>query len=383
MDPKARILIATDNATDGNLVRRLLSIEFDNVTVSAYADRHLADFERCKPEVLVLAFDSLEKAERYYLGLYRLSTVVHALPHRTLILCNQDDLKQGFELCKKQHFDDYILFWPMVHDTPRLPMAVIHALRQMEESATGAPLARELAAQARRIAELEALLAEHAAQGERHLRSASSSLQQAASEMGAALSGLSHRVAHGGFVEVRDAGGLAGEFERFQKQEVGPRFASLHAAVKPLDVWIDSLDQIIAPQLDAVRELQAVAERVSPLLLIVDDDPLQREVLGQLLEEASVELMFAASGTEALRAAHRRPPDLVLMDVNLPDMDGIETMRRLHGTAYGSRTPVIMITGYSQKDVVVESRRAGAADFVVKPYDRAVLLDKVRAFLRR
>ena len=125
MDPKARILIATDNATDGNLVRRLLSIEFDNVTVSAYADRHLADFERCKPEVLVLAFDSLEKAERYYLGLYRLSTVVHALPHRTLILCDQDDLKQGFELCKKQHFDDYILFWPLTHDAPRLPMAVL------------------------------------------------------------------------------------------------------------------------------------------------------------------------------------------------------------------------------------------------------------------
>ena len=120
-----------------------------------------------------------------------------------------------------------------------------------------------------------------------------------------------------------------------------------------------------------------------PTLLIVDDDPLQREVLGQLLEESSVELMFAASGTEALRVAHRRPPDLVLMDVNLPDMDGIETMRRLHGTRYGRRTPVIMITGYSQKDVVVESRRAGAADFVVKPYDRALLLDKVRAFLRR
>lgn len=234
-----------------------------------------------------------------------------------------------------------------------------------------------------RLPWLEALLAEHAAQGERHLRSANSSLKQAASEMGAALSGLSHRVADGGFVEVRDAAGLEGEFERFRKQELGPRFDALDAAVKPLDVWIESLDQIIAPQLDAVRELQAVAERVSPLVLIVDDDPLQREVLGQLLEASRVELMFAASGTEALRAAHRRPPDLVLMGVNLPDLDGIETMRRLHATPYGRWTPVIMITGYSQKDVVVESHRAGAADFVVKPYDRAVLLDKVRAFLRR
>lgn len=383
MNPNAKILIATDNATDGNLVRRLLSVEFDDATVSAYSERHLADFERCKPNVLVLAFDSLEKAERYYLGLYRNSTVVHALPHRTLILCKQDDLKDVFELCKTQHFDDYILFWPMVHDTPRLPMAVIQALRQMTEASTGVPLARELAAQARRIAELEQVLVDYAAQGEQHLEHANKSLLQTNREINAAFVDLSARVVSAGTVETRDPSVLQHEFERFREREIDQRFAALGAAVKPLDVWIDSFDDLLAPPLEAVQQLQSIAAKVLPLILVVDDDELQREVLSQLLSEVGAELMFAKGGTEALRAAHRHPPDLVLMDVNLPDMNGIEATRRLRETIHGRDTPVIMITGHSHKDIVVESRRAGAVDFVVKPYDPQLLLGKVKASLRR
>lgn len=71
------------------------------------------------------------------------------------------------------------------------------------------------------------------------------------------------------------------------------------------------------------------------------------------------------------------------MDVNLPDMNGIEATRRLRETIHGRDTPVIMITGHSHKDIVVESRRAGAVDFVVKPYDPQLLLGKVKASLRR
>ncbi|MBC7857972.1 MAG: response regulator, partial [Burkholderiaceae bacterium] len=74
-------------------------------------------------------------------------------------------------------------------------------------------------------------------------------------------------------------------------------------------------------------------------------------------------------------------PDLVLMDINLPDIDGVEVTRRLKLAEQFAGIPVIMITGQSGKDMVIESLNAGAADFVVKPFDKPTLLGKVRKFL--
>lgn len=146
MSAAARILVATDAVADADLVRELLSDEFENVIGSANPDRAILDFENHRPEVLILAFDGLEKAERYYLGLYRRSPLIHGLPHRTVILCNNADLRRVYELCKKEYFDDYVLFWPLNHDAPRLPMAVHHSLRQLA-AGTGATMISEFAVQ--------------------------------------------------------------------------------------------------------------------------------------------------------------------------------------------------------------------------------------------
>ena len=93
--------MATSIVGDAELVSRLVREEFDNVAVSTGPGRTVQDFEKVRPKVLVLAFNTLERAENYYLGLYRYrpSTLVHVLPHRTLILCNKDDLRRVYELC--------------------------------------------------------------------------------------------------------------------------------------------------------------------------------------------------------------------------------------------------------------------------------------------
>ena len=87
--------------------------------------------------------------------------------------------------------------------------------------------------------------------------------------------------------------------------------------------------------------------------------------------------MAVASGHDALSALRQRPPDLIIMDVNLPDINGIEVTRRLKSTGEYAEIPVIMLTGQSERDVIMSSRSVGAIDFVVKPFDRDVLLKKV------
>ena len=88
----AAILIATDDVTDAEMVRKNLAEEFKNVFVSTNPDLIAQDFERRNPDVLVLAFATLEKAERYYVGLYRLYPAVQQHLHRTVILCNKDEV---------------------------------------------------------------------------------------------------------------------------------------------------------------------------------------------------------------------------------------------------------------------------------------------------
>lgn len=381
----SHILVATDVVADANLVRKLLSGEFEHVHVSTNADSYVQDFEARKPEVLVLAFNTLEKAERYYLGLYRLSKLVHAIPHHTVILCEKDDLRRVYELCKRKYFDDYVLFWPLTHDAPRLPMAVHHGLRQLATSTGSTPSVADFAVQARRIAELEARLAQYAASGAKQIEAASRSLRHAGDGIGAALDDFSLRVTEGEFAataDLRDARAFQDEFARMKKEQIDPRLQSVAEAVTPVKQWAGALSQNLAPQLESLRALRDLAEQVRPRVLIVDDDEFQQRLLAQALQDAKLDLIFATSGNEAMGLLRKQRPNLVLMDIDLPDIDGVEVTRWIRSIDQFKQTPVVMITSHSERRKVVDSLRAGAADFIVKPVDRITLIAKVHKLMR-
>ena len=93
LDPSAAtILIATDSTSDAVLVKHILDAEFGKV-FTTNPDKTVDDFDRQRPDVLVLAFNALEKSEHYYLKIFRLSAAAHLHPHRTVILCNSDELR--------------------------------------------------------------------------------------------------------------------------------------------------------------------------------------------------------------------------------------------------------------------------------------------------
>lgn len=384
MSTNACIFVAAESVDDATLVRKMLREEFEQVVASTDPQRAPADFDRHRPAVLVLAFESLEKAERHYLGLFRRSTVIHALPHRTVILCNKDDVHRAYALCRKDYFDDYVLFWPLSHDAPRLPMAVHHALRQLDAAAADTPSAREFADPARRLVALHAQLEQQAASAGEHIEGADRSLRQARQEIGMALDGFSHRLAQGQFsalVEVKDAPGLQREFERLKAGEIAPRLEHAAAAVRPVRDWSGALLQDLARERAAAQALNALNERVRRRILVVDGDEFQHRLLHGLLADQGVDLAFAASAAAALAALRRQPPDLLLMDVGLPDLDGIELTRRVRAIERFAGLPIVMITGDSARDVVLRSVEAGATGFLVKPFGKETLLARIRDLL--
>jgi DNA-binding response OmpR family regulator len=125
-----------------------------------------------------------------------------------------------------------------------------------------------------------------------------------------------------------------------------------------------------------------MVETTQGTVLVVDDEPTIVEVVARYMERAGYETLEAADGLEALQLAERRRPDLIVLDVMLPGIDGIEVMRRLHERP-GKPVPVILLTARGEESDRLVGLRRGADDYVVKPFSPAELVARVDAVLRR
>jgi DNA-binding response OmpR family regulator len=115
-------------------------------------------------------------------------------------------------------------------------------------------------------------------------------------------------------------------------------------------------------------------------VLVIDDDADVRGLVAELLERAGLSVEQAEDGRSGLRALHKTPPDLVVLDVSMPDLDGWQTLERIRDL---SEVPVLMLTARGDELERVRGLQAGADDYVVKPFGRQELLARVQALLRR
>jgi signal transduction histidine kinase len=117
-------------------------------------------------------------------------------------------------------------------------------------------------------------------------------------------------------------------------------------------------------------------------ILIVDDEPSARETLTAMLEGQDFRLEMATNGFEALEVAERVRPDLILLDVMMPRMDGFEACRRFRSTPQLAEVPIIMLTALDNHASLMQGIEAGADDFLSKPVDRRELVARVRTITR-
>jgi len=118
------------------------------------------------------------------------------------------------------------------------------------------------------------------------------------------------------------------------------------------------------------------------IILIVDDTETGREILEALLQSSTYQLAFASNGPEALLKAEALTPDLILLDVMMPGMDGFEVCRRLRSNPRLAEIPIILVTALDDRQSRLQGIEAGADDFVTKPFDHAELRARVRTITR-
>ena len=116
-------------------------------------------------------------------------------------------------------------------------------------------------------------------------------------------------------------------------------------------------------------------------ILVIEDTEDNRQIVRDLLESAGYELIEALDGLEGVAAAEREHPDLILMDIQLPGIDGYEATRRIRAVPSLARVPIIAVTSYALSGDEAKTRAAGCDGYVAKPFSPRQLLAKVREFL--
>ena len=119
-----------------------------------------------------------------------------------------------------------------------------------------------------------------------------------------------------------------------------------------------------------------------PVVMVVDDHPLNVELIDACLSDVDCRVISATSGPAALELMKADPPDLVLLDVMMPGMDGYEVCERMKRSPEGARVPVVMVTALGQIPDRIRGLDAGADDFIVKPIERVELVARVRSLFR-
>jgi two-component system alkaline phosphatase synthesis response regulator PhoP len=118
-------------------------------------------------------------------------------------------------------------------------------------------------------------------------------------------------------------------------------------------------------------------------ILVVDDEEDILELLRFNLAKEGYDVSTASTGEEALSTARAESPDLILLDLMLPGMDGLEVARRLKGEPSTKNLPIVMLTAKGEESDIVTGLELGADDYITKPFSRKVLAARIRAVLRR
>jgi two-component system chemotaxis response regulator CheY len=124
------------------------------------------------------------------------------------------------------------------------------------------------------------------------------------------------------------------------------------------------------------------SETMAKTILIVDDSASMRQLVTFALKDAGFEVFAAVDGKDALGKLNGKKVDMVVTDLNMPQMDGIELIKQLRSSSATKFTPVVMLTTESQESKKQEGKQAGASGWVVKPFTPEKLIEVIKKFVR-
>jgi len=303
-------------------------------------------------EIIFLAFSSPARVKNFLFDLYR-EGIRASGRHQVIALCGREDAGETSSLVLEGLVDDYFICRP-VYDRDRFAVIIRQAGQRLAETRRLAAMEEERSRLVSMLGEFEQTSRIIAQQGEKVKGELSEAWEDARGRLiSTSGEGASPEERRAGIDQAVDAG------RRRSQEGVVLGFKAI------------GRDQ--ARKAAQAREMQRGNARGK--ILVVDDQEKNRKVLRLILSSSGYVVEEAGDGAQAVGMVSRSIPDLILLDIMMPGMDGIEAAGVIRKMI--PALPIIMVTAFAKKDLVERARAVGVADFIAKPVDRAILLDKI------
>lgn len=337
----AKILLVGDNDHENKTILEFIKSDgFIGFEAKGQLEA-VAMFESRRPVVVIAAFDNVEDSKQLYLKLKESCASYPNIKHRTLLLCKSNQAEKAFALCQAGIFDDYVISRPL-QDPFRLRLSFYAALMGCSTQAELQDRTQQMDNLDKNIKVLADLM-KNPAITEEPLKT----------EVIQTLSDFSQK--------------LAQESEGFKD------YLSIKSRGQEAELPACQSVQLL--------ELNLLSLNL-PLIMLVEDDKAYRNILTKVFPPAQYNLIEANDGLHALELLATYRPNLIFLDLMMPNLNGIETLKRIRANKDIKGIPVVMLAGANEKDIVTDCIRNGAVDYIVKPGSRKVIMQKLVTHLK-
>ena len=184
-------------------------------------------------------------------------------------------------------------------------------------------------------------------------------------------------------VEVKDPAALKRDLAQFKSQQLELARAARERAVKPMSTWAQQLRGKVEPALAESRNFAAQVGQARPTLLVIGDDDTSRGLLTPSLRSLGYDPVVARDGNHVLSQLARTRPDAIIMDIVSSSTEAVSLTRELKALPDIAHIPIIIVSGDSRRETLLSSIRAGASDFIAKPFTHEILRAKLGKVLRQ
>ena len=381
-DKEQGILIVTDSEEEGRAIRKLMAADMGETwCVNTDADG-VRLFTEKSPAVLILSFEEISKAELFYLTLHRQCQQIQAIPHKSLLFCSNKEAEAAFQLCRKGIVDDYMVNRPL-YDPFRLRLSVYQALGNSILKRQSDTLRQRLADLGGDLHHLDRHVGKTLATSKELQQETQHAFKEFTDKMSNELSQFEGRLLESGLdnaVQILDRAALQNQIDQLPHKNMEVETLQVEKKIQDASAVLKKSGKELQQQLGELRKTEFPPAR--PEVLVVDDEDVYRELIVDALGESDFRVTGAESGHAALTRLKVRQPNMILLDFQMPGLNGLETLRRIKADPGMHAIPIIMLTGDSEKTLVRECIMAGAVDFVVKPSNRGTLVAKIRSHLK-
>ena len=376
-----RILIASDSADELNTIQHLLVDEFGSCLKASNEHDGLQLFSEYKPLLLILAFDGIEKAKNFYLTLYRNNPKINNTSHQTLLLCKSNESSTAYQLCKSMMFSDYFADRPL-YDPFRLRLSVTQAINRCNHDRYSSLLNNKIENIVDKLHRFDQHISKDFVVAEGEAQEITNKfqyfIQRLETDIGQLESEVLTKGLGAGLTDI-DRKQLGNKFDNYRKKSLIDKSKSVIEQVNQMESRLERINKKYHVHVNAIDQ-ESQLDDVTRVML-VDDDELYRDSITIILKDFGIQVIAVNDGKAALEKLQYTHPDLILLDYNMPGIDGISTLTKIRLSPTLSSIPVIMLTGVSDRKVVKKSLEAGATDFIVKPSERAIILSKINGAL--